>query len=154
MVKRLRADGVSQFTFSRAGDEWRVFPLRGHLVNLDYPGALNDWDRTDLAALVDAEPVAVPTEPSLLEALRHASDSIDEVVVATDYDREGELIGLEAVRVVRAVAAVPVRRARFASLTRRELVEAFGRLTDLDERLAESAAVRETVDLAWGAVLT
>ena len=155
MVKRLRADGVSQFTFSRAGDEWRVFPLRGHLVNLDYPGALNDWDRTDLAALVDAEPVAVPTEPSLLEALRHASDSIDEVVVATDYDREGELIGLEAVRVVRDVSpAIVVRRARFSALTRRELLAVFDHLADLDEHLASSAAAREVVDLAWGAVLT
>ena len=153
-VKRLRADGVSQFEFSRAGDAWRVFPLRGHLVNLDYPPEWNDWDRADLDALIDVDPVAVPTDPVRADALRRSAEGIDEVVVATDYDREGELIGLEAVRAVHAVAAVPVRRARFSSLTRRELVDAFGRLTDLDERLAESAAVRETVDLAWGAVLT
>ncbi len=153
-VKRLRADGVSQFEFSRAGDAWRVFPLRGHLVNLDYPEALNDWARTDLDALIDAEPVAVPTDPARVEALRKSAEGVDEVVVATDYDREGELIGLEAVRVVHEVTPTVVRRAKFSALTRHELLAAFEHLTDLDERLAASAAAREAVDLAWGAVLT
>jgi DNA topoisomerase-1 len=154
-AKRLRADGVSQFTFSRAGDEWRAFPLRGHFLNLDYPPELNDWDRTDLDALIDAEPVPTITDPETVQALRSASESVDEVVVATDYDREGELIGLEAVRVVHEVSAsAGVRRARFSALTRPELVAAFENLGDLDERLATSAATREVVDLAWGAVLT
>ena len=154
-AKRLRADGVSQFTFSRSGDDWRAFPLRGHFVNLDYPPEFNDWDRTDLDTLIDAEPVPTVTDPTTVDALRRASDAMDEVVVATDYDREGELIGLEAVRVVHeASREAEVRRARFSALTRTELVDTFDHLGELDERLAASAAAREVVDLAWGAVLT
>ena len=154
-AKRLRADGVSQFTFSRAGDEWRAFPLRGHFMNLDYPPELNDWERTDLSELIDAEPVPTVTDATTVGALRIASEATDEVVVATDFDREGELIGLETVRVVHEVApGAGVRRAKFSSLTRQELVGAFEDLSDLDERLASSAATREAVDLAWGAVLT
>ena len=80
---------------------------------------------------------------------------MDEIVVATDFDREGELIGLEAVRIVReASPSATVRRARFSALTRPELLASFNELGDLDERLASSAATREVVDLAWGAVLT
>ncbi len=154
-VKRLRADGVSQFEFSRGDDAWRAFPLRGHFLNLDYPPELNDWEHTDLDALIDAEPVPTVTDATTVEALRAASGGTDEVVVATDFDREGELIGLEAVRVVREISPrAGVTRAKFSSLTRRELVDAFGNLGELDERLASSAATREVIDLAWGAVLT
>ena len=154
-AKRLRADGVSQFTFSRAGDDWRAFPLRGHFLNLDYPPELNDWDRTDLDALIDAEPVPTVTDPETVGALRTASETVDEIIVATDFDREGELIGLEAVRIVQeASPSASVKRARFSALTRPELVASFNELGDLDERLASSAATREVVDLAWGAVLT
>ncbi len=154
-AKRLRADGVSQFTFSRAGDDWRAFPLRGHFLNLDYPTELNDWDSTDLDALIDAEPVPTITDPETVEALRKASETVDEVIVATDFDREGELIGSEAVRVVHeASPSAGVRRARFSALTRPELLATFENLGELDEKLASSAATREVVDLAWGAVLT
>ena len=155
MVKRLRADGVSQFTFSRAGDEWRVFPLHGHLVNIDYPETLNDWAKTDLSALIDADSIDVPTDSATVEALRQASKDVEEIIVATDYDREGELIGREAVRIVHEIApSATVRRAKFSALTRRELLTAFEHLADLDDHLASSAAAREVVDLAWGAVLT
>ena len=154
-AKRLRADGVSQFTFSRAGDDWRAFPLRGHFLNLDYPPELNDWDRTDLDALIDADPVPTVTDPETVGALRSASESVDEIIVATDFDREGELIGLEAVRIIQETSpSAGVRRARFSALTRPELLASFNELGDLDERLASSAATREVVDLAWGAVLT
>ena len=154
-AKRLRADGVSQFTFSRAGDEWRAIPLRGHFVNLDYPPETSDWERTDLDTLIDIEPVTTITDPTTVDALRNASEAVDEVIVATDFDREGELIGHEAVEIVHGASKdARVRRARFSALARSELVDAFDHLGDLDGRLASSAATREVVDLAWGAVLT
>src|SRR5206468_64358 len=71
-AKRLRADGVSQFTFSFAGTLWRAFPLRGHFMNLDYPPELNDWEHTDLDRLIDAEPVPTVTDPTTVDALRVA----------------------------------------------------------------------------------
>ena len=154
-AKRLRADGVSQFTFSFAGTLWRAFPLRGHFMNLDYPPELNDWEHTDLDHLIDAEPVPTVTDPTTVDALRVASGETDEVVIATDFDREGELIGLEAVRVAHELSpGAGVARARFSSLTRREVQEAFDHLGALDENLASAAATREAIDLAWGAVLT
>src|SRR5437867_3098185 len=102
-------------------------------MNLDYPPAFNDWDHTDLGALIDAEPVPTVTDPTTVDALRRASEAMDEVVVATDYDREGELIGLEAVRVVHESSkAAEVRRARFSALTRTEPVHTFDHLGELD----------------------
>src|SRR5439155_167298 len=114
-----------------------------------------DWHSTDLDTLIDAEPVPTVTDPETVEALKKASESVDEVIVATDFDREGELIGHEPVQIVHEISgSAGVRRARFSALTRPELVASFNELGDLDERLASSAATREVVDLAWGAVLT
>lgn len=155
MVKRLRADGVSQFTFRRGADEVRVVPLRGHFMNLDYPEALRRWDATDLRELIDADPVPKVTMPGVVAALRAAAADQGEVVVATDFDREGELIGAEAVEVVREVRPrIAAQRARFSALTRPDIESAFGALSALDENLAASARTREAIDLMWGSVLT
>src|SRR5207245_2632355 len=106
MAEKVRADVSSYFTFSSGGDDVIVFPLRGHIVEIDYPESARDWAGTDLDALVDLEPIRLESPPALHDALRGLADSIDEVVLATDSDREGELIG------VRVRTAGGLRRSR------------------------------------------
>ena len=63
----------------------------------------------------------------------------DSVVIATDYDREGELIGLEALEIATDAnehLVRTVRRARFSSLTPRDIHHAFANLDHLSEPLA------------------
>lgn len=147
--------GVTVFEFEAGGVQTSVVGLRGHIVEIDYPEEFHIWRREDLDALLAAEPQERVSEPAIADALRTLAAEVGEVVVATDYDREGELIGLEAVRIVREVQPeVSVRRVRFSALTAWEIKDAFGNLVDLDERLAASARARETIDLAWGAALT
>ena len=154
-VHRLRADGVGQFSLSQGSDEIRVLPLRGHFVTLDYPEVLQRWDAVELRTLIDTESVRKVTMPDVFAALRAAAAGQDEVVVATDFDREGELIGAEAVEVVREEnPSAVVRRARFSALTRADIESSFSQLTDLDRDLAASARTREAIDLLWGSVLT
>src|SRR3989454_5149167 len=101
------------------------------------------------------EPVRLEAPPALHDALRGLADSIDEVVLATDYDREGELIGVEALETLRAQhPKLPARRARFSAMTTSEVRRAFANLVEPDWALAEAAAARQRIDLAWGAVLT
>src|SRR3989442_8161590 len=101
------------------------------------------------------EPVRLEAPPALHDALRGLADSIDEVVLATDYDREGELIGVEALETLRAQhPKLPARRARFSAMTTSEVRRAFENLVEPDWALAEAAAARQRIDLAWGAVLT
>ncbi len=155
MAEKVRADGSSHFTFSIRGDDVIVFPLRGHVVELDYPETVRDWTQTDLDALIDLEPVRQETPPALHDALRGFVDTIDEVVLATDYDREGELIAVEALETLRGRNPdLPARRARFSAMTPSEVRGAFDSLVEPDWALAEAAAARQRIDLAWGAVLT
>src|SRR2546430_1439863 len=154
MAEKVRADVSSYFTFSSGGDDVIVFPLRGHIVEIDYPESARDWVETDLDALVDLEPVRQESPPALHDALRGLADSIDEVVLATDFDREGELIGVEALETLRHQHPnLPARRARFSAMTTSEVRRAFENLVEPDWALAEAAAARQRIDLAWGAVL-
>ncbi len=143
------------FTFSRDGDDFTVVGLRGHILNIDYPPELNAWEKVDLKRLVWAEPVKIITARNVEQALREVARGQDELIVATDYDREGELIGVEALDLVRDEnPGIRVRRARYSSLTKWEIEEAFRNLAEVDHALAQSAESRQVLDLAWGAVLT
>jgi DNA topoisomerase-1 len=81
--------------------------------------------------------------------------NVEKVTIATDYDREGEFIGLTAVKLIQKVNPnVKVDRVRFSALTPVDIRNAFSNPTSLDYNLAKSAEVRHKVDLLWGAVLT
>ncbi len=154
-AKRGSVDGATVFEWSNGGDRYQVAGLRGHIINLDYPDALNDWQRTDLKELIWAEPQKVVTAGKIAAALKTLGAQADEVVIATDFDREGELIGVEALDIIRSVNPdVRVKRARFSALTKWDIERAFRELADVDFPLAASAESRQSLDLAWGAVLT
>jgi DNA topoisomerase I len=152
---RVREDGITYFRFANNGDEFLIVPLRGHVVEIDYPLDLQDWKTTDLDRLIDAEPVRLESPPALHEALRRLAEDADEAILATDYDREGELIGVEALETLRSRRPdLPARRARFSAMTPFEVRHAFENLVEPDWALAQAAAARQKIDLAWGAVLT
>src|SRR3990170_2782783 len=147
------AAGVLSYT--RDGDEYVVVGMRGHVLNLDYPEELNDWSNVDLKRLVWTEPIKNATAPEHAAALGTVAKGVDMVIVATDYDREGELIGVECLDIIRKVNQnIAVKRARYSSLTKAEIEDSFAHLVDVDVPLAESAESRQVVDLAWGAALT
>ncbi len=143
------------YEFEREGEKYISVPLRGHIVQYDYPDKYNSWSRVDEEDLVWVEPEKQITAKRIVNLLRKTGKKADQIVVATDYDREGELIGLEAVRLIKKeLGGIPTKRARFSSLSKDELDKAFSDLQDIDVNLAESADTRQVIDLAWGAVLT
>jgi DNA topoisomerase I len=151
--KSARDKGVQVFSFERDGDEWFVVGLRGHVIELDYPKEMNDWQKTPARQLVYAEPVKSVRAHNIINVLIEQARDADMVIIATDYDREGELIGMETVDML-DVDPAKIKRARFSALTKVEIERAFQELTKPDERLAEAAECRQIVDLAWGATLT
>jgi len=154
-AEKVAAEGISYFRFSKHDDEVTIFPLRGHVVEIDYPADVRDWRTTDLDHLVDVEPIRHESPPFLHDALRRFAINIDEVILATDYDREGELIGIEALETLRGERPdLPARRARFSAMTPSEVRRSFETLEEPDWALAQAAAARQRIDLAWGAVLT
>ncbi len=145
--------GVTVISFESGGDDYDVVSLRGHIIELDYPKEYNDWNGTSPVDLVYAPQVKTVRVKSILNMIKDLAAKADEIIIATDYDREGELIGMETVREAGADMDI-VRRAKFSALTKGEVENAFKNLADPDKKLADAAEARQIIDLAWGAVLT
>ena len=133
----------------------RCIGLSGHVVGVDFPPEYSDWRDVEPVELIDAPVRKTPTQEGIVNALRRLARNASRVTIATDYDREGELIGKEAYELVREVNEdVPVDRVRFSSITETEVTNAFADPDDLDFDLAAAGEARQVIDLTWGAALT
>ena len=147
------AGGVTSLTFTAGGDDYDVVSLRGHIMELDYPEQYSDWSACSPVDLVRAPQIKTVRVKSILTKIQELAAGANQIIIATDFDREGELIGMETVRAA-GIDLARVKRARFSALTKGEVEHAFSNLVDPDERLAQAAEARQIVDLSWGAVLT
>ena len=98
---------VKSYHFSYDGDDAVAVGLRGHVMETVFPNTYRRWSlkylgdmirRPDLAWIVDGGAATT------LVALRSVAKGADQVIIATDYDREGELIGQEALEILRGDA--------------------------------------------------
>ena len=118
---------------------------------------LNKWKIPALPYLVYAPVVKLPKEKDIIRSLKNLAKKADSIIIATDFDREGELIGLDALELVaRENTQAPISRARYSALIKREIEHAFApeNLVELDFDLAHAGASRRDIDIIWGAVLT
>ncbi len=118
---------------------------------------LKGWKIPALPYLTYAPLIKLPAEKDIIRSLKNLAKKADSIVIATDFDREGELIGLDALSVVRDVNPdAPATRARYSAFVKKEIEEAFSpaKLQLLDYDLAHAGESRQYIDLIWGAVLT
>ena len=132
-----------------------VAGLSGHVFRLDFPTAYSNWSRVDPYKLIDAKIVAIALKKTIAKALEQIAKDADTMTIATDYDREGELIGVEALRIIKKTNPnVNVDRMRYSAITEKDIKESFAARSEVDYNLAASAEVRGITDLIWGASLT
>jgi DNA topoisomerase-1 len=154
-MQRSRLGGTNLFRFERPEGPYAVVGLRGHIVELDYAAEFADWTLESLGRLLEAEPLKRVTEAGIVHALQEIVREFDRVIIATDFDREGELIGAEALELLRKIHPnIEVKRAHYSALTREEIESRFGHLAELDFALAAAGEARQEIDLVWGALLT
>ena len=116
---------------------------------------LKAWKMDALPYLIYAPIEKLPKEKEIIRSLKNLAKKADSIVIATDFDREGELIGSDALSCIQEVnPTAPVSRARYSAFTKREIAHAFSNLVELDTNLASAGASRQDIDLIWGAVLT
>ena len=116
---------------------------------------IKGWKVESLPYLTWAPIIKKPAEKEIIRVLKNLAKKANHVIIATDFDREGELIGSDALNCVREVAPdVPTSRARYSALIKGEVTAAFDNLVSLDQDLADAGESRQYIDLIWGAVLT
>jgi DNA topoisomerase-1 len=153
--KSTRVGQIPVYEFTKNNEPWKIIGLKGHIVNIDFPKEFNQWKKVSPRDLIEVEPVKNVSEKSILNALNSLINPNLFLIVATDYDREGELIGVEAVNLIKQNSkANEIRRAKFSAITAKEIAEAFDKLGDVDYNLSAAGEARQKIDLIWGAVLT
>jgi DNA topoisomerase-1 len=157
--KRVVVNHTATYEWTKEGKKFTVIGLSGHIVELDFPKKFKRWFSIAPIKLIDIEPEKRP-EPkgkalAIVGALKKMAPNYERALIATDYDREGELIGVEALDILKGEnKKLTFKRAQFSSLTPKEVKTAFESPTAIDYQLAKSGQSRQVVDLVWGVVLT
>jgi len=134
-----------------------VTSVRGHVFNADFPEGY-DWNSISPSRLFSVREFrnVISDERSYRE-LEKAFKEDGVLVVATDNDPEGELIGYEILSIYRASKGdqAPYKRMRFNSTNPDELWRAWNNLEDsLNTKWVMKAMLRQHFDLVTGAAFT
>ncbi|MBU4292448.1 MAG: DNA topoisomerase I [Actinobacteria bacterium] len=153
--KEEKVYGVSVYHIKLGKDECAVIGLKGHILKVDFPKEYSNWFKVDPVDLIDAEIEKTPIHKNIVQALKKVAGDASEVIIATDFDREGELIGYDAWQVaIGKNSLLNAKRAKFSAITNSDIGSAFAKLEKLDLNLAFAGRARQDIDLIWGAVLT
>jgi DNA topoisomerase IA len=133
-----------------------VTSVRGHLMNADLPPGY-EWGSVDPSEIIKLRRVVDKvSDTKSYNVLRKLFAEGGVLVVATDNDSEGELIGYEVLQVFRDLnGSGECYRMRFNSLNRRELLQSWANLEKgLNWSWVEKARFRQIFDLITGASFT
>ncbi|MDD3159454.1 MAG: DNA topoisomerase I [Candidatus ainarchaeum sp.] len=143
------------FEFNYNGESVRLIPLRGHISDVEFPKDYSHWQSVSLQRLVDAPIIYSKKEFSIINCIKNSALDATKIIIATDADREGESIGLEAINpAIEANKSIEIKRAYFSAITKKDIDKSFENLEKFDYNFAYSADARRELDLIWGAVLT
>ena len=138
----------------------QILPAEGHLLRLAEPHEVNpDW-KTWACVLLQPQGLYPTREaregnkPAKLKAIEAALKECEEVILATDCDREGQLIGQEILEHLRYRGTV--RRALFTAQDPKSLRQAFDKLKPNHELrpLYDAAVARQQADQIFNLSLT
>jgi DNA topoisomerase I len=139
------------------GDGFVVESSIGHVRDLpekaaDIPAQhkKKPWARLGIDVENDFEPLYIvqPDKAKVVQGLKRKLKDADELLLATDEDREGEAI---AQHLVEALAPkIPVRRMVFHEITRDAIERALEDTRDIDQRLVDAQETRRILDRLYG----
>ncbi|MEZ6127155.1 MAG: type I DNA topoisomerase [Planctomycetaceae bacterium] len=143
------------------GSDYVVRASVGHVRDLpakaaEVPANLKKESWASLGVNVDSdfEPLyVVPAEKKkIVKELKDLLKDADELIVATDEDREGESIGWHLVQLL--APRVPVKRMVFSEITSDAILEALSNTRQMDENLVAAQETRRVVDRLYGYTLS
>jgi DNA topoisomerase-1 len=142
---------------SYLGDGYEVEASVGHIRDLpksaaDIPAKYKKekWARLGVDIDHEFEPLYIvsPEKRSKVSELKRMLADADELLLATDEDREGEAIAWHLLQVLKP--KVPVRRMVFHEITKDAIRAAAESPRDLDQRLVDAQEARRIIDRLYG----
>ncbi len=140
---------------------YHVAASMGHIRDLpdkaaDIPAKYKgeEWARLGVNVANDFEPLyVVPADKKkVVKELKDALKGADELILATDEDREGESISWHLAQVL--APKMKVRRMVFHEITREAIREALDSTREVDDRLVRAQETRRILDRLYGYTLS
>lgn len=154
-----KAKGVTYFRAERDGVTLCVIPAVGHVFALKQVGIGWNFPTFDVkwVPAYEASKQDDHTKP-YVELLMEMAGKADGFIIMTDYDLEGEVIGGVALRCALKQLfpnqfeekMALVKRMRFSTLTRKDIMASHADMGVLDERLFRAGLARHYVDWIFG----
>jgi len=136
---------------------FRVTSVAGHIYTTDFPKQYQDWNKVDPAELFKAETIKKEANPKsrLIQHLQKEAKGATYLVLWLDNDKEGENICFEVLENVKDFMKKErfqqVYRAKFSSIVKQDLIEAFHALKDgPNKNESLSVDARQIIDLKIG----
>ena len=142
-------------------NDYRVEASMGHVRDLpssakEVPAKVKEesWGRLGVNVEDGFKPVyVVPTDKKkVVRELKAALKEADELILATDEDREGESISWHLKELLNP--KVPTKRMVFHEITREAITEALKHCRDVDDDLVEAQETRRILDRLYGYTLS
>lgn len=147
---------------SYLGSDYKVLASMGHVRDLptkasDVPSEFkkkHKWATLGVNVESEFEPYyLVPKEKKkTVKELKDALKDADELILATDEDREGESIGWHLAELLKP--KVPVKRMVFSEITEEAIQEAIANPRELDLNLVSAQETRRVLDRLYGFTLS
>lgn len=136
---------------------YKVVASMGHIRDLpqsakDIPANMKDqaWTKLGVNVEKDFEPLyLIPkTKKKVVKELKDLIKDADELILATDEDREGESISWHLLEVLDP--KVPTKRMVFHEITKEAIQEALNQCRDIDDKLVRAQETRRILDRLVG----
>ncbi len=89
-----------------------------------------------------------PAKSKIIKHLKECMREADELILATDEDREGESISHHLLEVLKPT--IPVKRMVFHEITKEAIEDALNNFRDVDEKLVQAQESRRILDRLYG----
>ncbi|MCK5183252.1 MAG: DNA topoisomerase I, partial [Candidatus Heimdallarchaeota archaeon] len=147
---------VPVYECRRNGDTIIVIPALGHLFST-VEDSSRGWHYPAFSYKWVPSYIANPKHGSrpFIAAFKKYGKDVDEVIVATDFDLEGEVIGASIAKFACDRQLTDVKRMKFSTLTKEDIVDSYENLQPtVDINLANAGFARHEIDWLYGINLT
>ncbi len=149
--QKLRENNVNFFSLTHKGKQIRVASAVGHLYILGEKGG-ESWEYpifdTEWKPLYKVNKASAYTK-DYIKTLEMLGKIASEVTIASDFDIEGEVIGLNIVR--HALKREDANRMKFSTLTKQDLIKAYeNKQKTLEWGQAKAGETRHHLDWYYG----
>ncbi len=143
------------------GSDYEVRASMGHVRDLPEDASQipeefkkQPWARLGVNITQDFTPLYVvpPEKKKVVNELKTLLKGVDELILATDEDREGESIGWHLADLLQP--KVPVKRMTFDEITKSAILKAIQNTRQLDTNLVEAQETRRILDRLYGYTLS